>query len=397
MHPGLRLAVPAAAAAVLLTACGSGSGGGPSGNSGGAQHGVITWGLIAPFSGSAADYGPPEKAADVAAIQYVNSHGGIKVGSTTYKMALKTYDSAYDPTTAVTVTRQAVQQDGVKYLEITGGGIVPAVQPVTEPAKAMIFAIAGGDSYLGPKHPLTFRPYYDIPSSSSAILKEFKKISKIASPKVDIVATDDDLGHDIGPKQQTLATQDGYTAKVVYLPRSTSDYSPVATKVVADHPDIVDTSAAPGDQYAPFIKAMSQLGYKGVYSFPDTLDSTTVAKSVPLSSIAGSLTAPAWDTFTSPAGQFFKQSVTKQVGDVQPWTAQCFDNILLFKAAVEKAQSLDTSKIAAALSQVHVEGALGQVGYGGASSVGLPRIFIVPYPVDEIMPNGSLKTVAKAS
>lgn len=390
----VQVAVPTVLGLIALSACG-GSSSTTTASGGGDKGGVITWGLVAPFSGSAAAYGPPEKAGVQAAIDYVNSQGGVKVGSKTYTMALKTYDSAYDPTTAVTVTRQAVQQDGLKFLEVTGGGIVPAVQPIAEPAKAMIFAIAGGDSYLGTKHPLTFRPYYDIPGASKAILTHLKTSLTNSSPKVVIIEPDDDLGHALEVKQVKAAQDAGYSSKVIYLGRQSADFSPVATKALAENPDVIDFGPTPGDQYGAFIKAARQLGYKGPFSFPDTLSTTTVAKSVPLKSIAGSLTAPSWSAFPSPAGQYFSTSVKKQTGSTaESWTAQCFDNILLFKAAVEKAGSLDTSKIAAALGGVEVEGALGKVTYGGTETYGLPQIFQIPYPISKVSDSGELVDVA---
>lgn len=389
MQRTLGLGAAAIAVATLTGACGGSSSGGGTDASGGGT-GTITWGLIAPFSGSAAAYGPPEKAADVAAIDYINSNGGIKVGDKTYKLKLKVYDSAYDPTTAVTVTRKAVQEDGIKFLEVDGGGIVPAVQPITEPAGAMIFAIAGGDAYLGEDHPLTFRPYYDIPGASKAILTQFKSQLSTSSPKVSIVEPDDDLGHALADKQKTAAESVGFTATVTFLGRQSSDYAPVATKVLGQDPDVIDFGPTPGDQYGAFIKAAQQLGYKGLYSFPDTLATSTVEKFVPLKSIAGSMTAPAWSSFPGSAGEYFSASVKKQVGDVQAWTAQAFDNLLLFKAALEKAGSLDTDKVAEALGQVSVDGALGKVSYGGAETYGIPRIFLIPYPVDKVSASGSL-------
>jgi branched-chain amino acid transport system substrate-binding protein len=259
----------------------------------------------------------------------------------------------------------------------------------------MIFAIAGGDSYLGKSHPLTFRPYYDIPASSNAILTEFKKESGNSAPTVDFVEPDDDLGHSLSGKAAAYAEQLGYNSNVIYLSRSSTDYTPTATKVVGDHPDIIDFGPTPGDQYGPFIKVAQQQGYKGVFSFPDTLDSTTVAKSVPMKDIAGSLTAPAWTSFPSPAGKFFSTSVKKQVDSVQGWTAQAFDNILLFKAAVEKAGSLDPHAIATALGQVSAEGALGHVSYGGTDTYGLPQIIEIPYPVDKVNSSGDLADVAQ--
>jgi len=380
---------------VVLSACGSSS----TNTSGGTTGGVITWGLVAPFSGPAGTYGPPEKAADQAAIQRINSEGGIKIGNATYKMALKTYDSAYDPTTAVTVTRQAVQQDGLKFLEVDGGGIVPAVEPVTKPAKVLVFAIAGGDSYLGTKQPYTFRPYYDIPASSQAALTYVKSTLNKSNPSVVFVLTDDDLGHAISSQETSRATSLGYTPNTVFIARDATDFSSVLTQVLAKNPDVIDFGATPGSQYAEVVKAARQLGYKGLFSFPDTADTATVGKTAGLTAITGSVTSPAWESFTSSAGTYWFNTM-KQLGQdplVNNWTAQAYDNLLLFKAALEKAGSLNADAVASALGQVSVQGALGKVSYGGAAQYGLPRILQIPYPVAKINADGSLTVVSQAS
>lgn len=373
----------------LVAACGSGT-------SGGSSTATLTWGLITPFSGPAATYGPPEKAADQAAIDRINSEGGIRVGNVTYTLALKTYDSAYDPTTAVTATRQAVNQDHLKFLEVLGGGIVPAVQPITDPAKVMVFAIAGGDSYLGTKHPLTFRPYYDIPASSESNLRYLKGVLGKSQAKVVFFLTDDDLGHSVSGKETTRAQSLGYETSTVFVGRDATDFSATLTQVLAQHPDVIDFGATPSSQYAIAVKQARQLGYTGTFSFPDTFDSTTVGQAGGLTATTGSVTAPAWQSFDTPEGQYWtsKMKTLGQDPIANNWTAQAYDNLLLFRAAVEKAGSLDTSAVATALGQVSVTGALGQVKYGGQSTYGLPGVFIIPYPVAKIASDGSLTVVA---
>jgi len=145
------------------------------------------------------------------------------------------------------------------------------------------------------------------------------------------------------------------------------------------------------------VKQARQLGYTGTFSFPDTFDSATVGQAGGLTATTGSVTAPAWESFDTAEGQYWtsKMKALGQDPIVNNWTAQAYDNLLLFRAAVEKAGSLDTSAVAKALGQVSVTGALGLVKYGGQSTYGLPCVFVIPYPVATIAKDGSLTVVAE--
>jgi branched-chain amino acid transport system substrate-binding protein len=381
--PTMLGCIVAIGAVLMLSACGS------DGGSGSTDNGKVTIGLITPFSGPAASYGPPERDSLEVAIQRVNQDGGVTVGGKKYTFALKTYDSAYDPTKAVTVARQAVNQDGLKFLEVLGGGIVPAVQPITEPAKVLVFAAAAGDAFVGEKYPMTFRPYYDIPQSAAADLK-YLQPNLGSSPQVVHMYPDDDLGHSVAPKTEKLAQELGFGSKTIYLRRDATDFAPALNKVVSTA-DVIDFGPTPPSQYAVIVKQARQLGYKGKFAFPDTLDLATVTKTAGAKAIAGSVTSPAWESWDNEAGAYWKTEVGKKRDDLQGWTAQSFDNLLLLKAAIEKAQSLDPVKVADALPQVSVEGALGKVGYGGEETYGIPRVFDIPYPIAVVTADGKLE------
>lgn len=387
-----RRILPVAAAAgaflaLVLTACGSSS-------SSGASNGTLTIGLLTPLSGPAGSYGPPERASVQTGVDKINREGGIKVGDQTYKLALKTYDTAYDPTKAATAARQAIDQDGIRYLEVLGGGIVPAVQPIAESSDAMIFATAAGDSFIGTDHPLTFRPYYDIPTSVEADLRYLK-------PKLPPDATvvsmypNDDLGHPLAPESEKRIKALGMQSQVEYIDRDATDFTPVLGKVI-DTADVIEFGPLPPSQYAVVVKQARQLGYQGYFVFPDTIDLPTVLKTASAADVAGSVTSPAWQNLKTPQGHYWEQQVTQKVGEVQGWTAQPYDNLFLLKDAMEKAGSIDTDAVAAELPKVSVNGALGQVRYGGASQYGIPRIFEIPYPVAEITADGKLKPVTEA-
>jgi branched-chain amino acid transport system substrate-binding protein len=381
------------AATLAVTAgCGSGASSSGAGKSGTK---TLPYGLLVPLSGPAAAFGPPHRASVETAVQRVNSEGGIKIGSDTYKIDLHVYDSAFDPTKAVSKAREAISKDGVKFLAIDGGVVTSAVQPIAEASKAVVFALAGGDSFLGTKHPMTFRYYYSIPDSLYAGLTVLKpKLGP--NPKLVDFYPDDDIARSIAAQSAEKAKSLGISASATYVGRDVTDFNAVLTKVIAQKPDVIDFGVMPPSQYAVVVQQARQLGYKGRFIFDDTLYVDTVLKAAGKGSVTGSVSVPYLANFKTPEGKYWYAHLKEHAGGdtSQGWTALGYDNVLLFKAAVEKAQSTDPTKVAAALRQVSVDGVLGKVRYGGAAQYGLAQVFDITYPVATVSADGKLKKVA---
>jgi branched-chain amino acid transport system substrate-binding protein len=381
------------AATLAVTAgCGSNSDS-SSGDAPGTK--TLPFGLLVPLSGPAAAFGPPHRASVETAVQRINSEGGIKVGGDTYKVDLHVYDSAFDPTKAVSKAREAITKDGVKFLAIDGGVVTSAVQPIAESSKAVMFALAGGDSFLGTKHPMTFRYYYSIPDSLYAGLTVLKpKLGP--NPKLVDLYPDDDIARSIAAQSAEKAKSLGYTASATYVGRDVTDFNAVLTKVIAQDPDVIDFGVMPPSQYAIVVQQARQLGYKGHFIFDDTAYVDTVIKAAGKGSVTDSVSVPYLANFNTPEGKYWYAHLKEHAGGdtSQGWTALGYDNVLLWKAAIEKAQSIDPAKVADALRQVSVEGVLGTVRYGGAKQYGLAQVFDITYPVATITASGKLKKVA---
>lgn len=357
-----------------------------------AQHGAsasevgkIQIGLITPFSGPAASFGPPQRASLQYAIERVNAAGGVQIGGKTYHFELKTYDSAYDPTKAVTVTRQALTQDGLKYLEVLGGGVAGAVQPLAEGAGALMFVMGAGKHFIGPSHPTTFQPYYNIPRAMEASLKALLKTNPNQGRRIVHLYTDDDLGADLAPDSSALAGALGFQSRTILVARDVTDFASILTGIVADT-DLIDFGSMPPSQYAVVARQARQLGYKGDFIFPSTLNLAVVLKTAGAKAVAGSVTAPFWNTATSEAGKAWTARMQADVGTVQPWTAQNYDNLFLLRAAMNKAGSLEPDAVAKALQVVsYNEGVLGEVSYSAE------RVFTLNYPVGRVTEEGTLE------
>jgi branched-chain amino acid transport system substrate-binding protein len=100
----------------LLEACSSGIKGTSSTSASGSASKEITIGWIHPLTGSLAGFGYPDKWV-IEQIQATSQYkDGIKIGGSTYKVTIKSYDSQSSTTLAGTLAKQAIQQDNVDML-----------------------------------------------------------------------------------------------------------------------------------------------------------------------------------------------------------------------------------------------------------------------------------------
>jgi branched-chain amino acid transport system substrate-binding protein len=116
---GLLRAAGAGAAVVgaggLLQACSSGIKGASPGSGGGGTK-AITIGWIHPLTGALAGFGAPDNWVISKIKQTTPYKNGFKIGSKTYAVTIKSYDSQSSPTRAGDLARTAILNDGVNLL-----------------------------------------------------------------------------------------------------------------------------------------------------------------------------------------------------------------------------------------------------------------------------------------
>jgi branched-chain amino acid transport system substrate-binding protein len=116
---GMLRAVGAGAAVMgvggLLEACSSGIKGASSGSGSGATK-AITIGWIHPLTGPLAGFGAPDNWVISKIMQTTPYKNGFKIGSKTYSVTLKSYDTQSSPTRAGDLARTAILSDGVDLL-----------------------------------------------------------------------------------------------------------------------------------------------------------------------------------------------------------------------------------------------------------------------------------------
>jgi branched-chain amino acid transport system substrate-binding protein len=328
---------------------------------------------------------------DERAVADINEAGGIKIGDTTYKLALKVYDHGFDPAKVATLAQKAVNQDGVTFLEIAGGDVIPAAQPITGD-DVLILGGGAGDGYLSKDKPMTVRTWYDLADSTAANFAYLKKQITTPQPKVVHLYIDDSAGHSSAEAAAAKAKEAGFeSAASIFIDRTATDLSAPLAKALTYNPDVIDFGADPPPIYNLAVKQARQLGYKNYFSFDDT-----VVESKELGKYAhGSAASPVFSEFATDSPQ--KQAwldAQKKLGPLQGWSAIFYDNLYLLKAAMEKAQSVDPKAVAAELTNVELtDGLLGKTRYQRLPQAKDSVSLVIDYPVGEIQPDGSVKVV----
>jgi branched-chain amino acid transport system substrate-binding protein len=388
----------AAVVALAASACGSSSSGSTGAQSGAAQKFVIL--DVSALSGPLAVIGDPEIQATKAAVNYLNSRGGLSG----HKIVLDVKDDQGDASTAVSVVQQALSSGTKPNLVLPGvtSNETVALLPLLARNNLLSIATTGSAEITDTaKYPLsfgaTFQPQ-DGPDAEAAYL------AKQGYKTVGVMSADDAYGTSwFSFISSALKAQKLKEVAVSYNPTAL-DLSPEMTKLDSYHPDVilVEGFGAPiGAIFAARVKL-------GNYSIPLVADNTISA-------------GDPWTTVGNPAA--FKNSVeeayavqqyrppasqrpavqtlltwVKKLGPVRAALslyAGSWDVLQTAKAAVALAGSLDPAKLASAIEHLSASDAAWTQNGGAAPgytatvhfAVSTPQnyVFIKPGPLTDGM------------
>jgi branched-chain amino acid transport system substrate-binding protein len=110
--------------------------------------GTITFGGSVPLSGAAAETGLNVNNGYNTAVKFINEQGGVEIAGKKYKLELKLFDDASDPSRAVTLIQRQID-DGVDFfLGSFGSGIVLPTAAITERAEKPMVQAGGGSDQI---------------------------------------------------------------------------------------------------------------------------------------------------------------------------------------------------------------------------------------------------------
>lgn len=344
---------------VAVAACAS-SGSGQSGGSGGSQSGgsqpfVIL--DVTALSGPMAVIGAPEVQATKAAVNYLNANGGLSG----HKIQLELKDDQGDASTAVSVVQQALSSGTKPNLVLPGvtSNETDALLPVLARNDILSIATTGSAEITDTaKYPLSFGSSFE-PQDGPNSLASYA--AKQGYKTIGVLYADDAYGTSwYSYASAALKAQNLKQVAVGYDPTAI-DISPEMTKLDAGHPDVIiaEGFGAPvGAIYGARLKL-------GNFSIPMIADNTISAGDPwttvgnPAAFASSVEQAYAVQKYEPPASQSpaVRNMLTwvKKLGTTKAAIslyAGSWDVLQTVKAAVAKAGSLDSQKLAAAMENL---------------------------------------------
>lgn len=364
-----------AAAASILTAA----------NLGAAQ--TIKLGLSVPLSGAGANWGKGSEWMCAQAAKEVNAAGGVKVQGKAYQFECVGYDNKYNAAEGAKVAQALVARDGVKF--VAGSiGVAPAraLQSLTERRGVLMFTAAWGNSMKGPKFPLTFSQMNSPNEIAEPLITHVKKLH----PNVKTVAIlnpNDATGQETEKVAKAAWEKNG--AKVLvsdWYERGTSEFQPIAAKLNAARPDLIDLASTPPADAGLIFKELKALGWNGVKvvevgTGADGLLAT--GKDAVEGAYLGA--AVAVDSMTAHQKEL-NEGVKKATGEsTNAIQIGFYDAVWAIKAAMEKAQSIEPADVAKAMSTVTFKSFYGETGFGGKAIYGSDQQMRLPVIITKLV------------
>ena len=178
-----------------------------------------------------------------------------------------------------------------------------------------------------------------------------------------------------------------------YFKRGATDYYPVATRIVATKPDLIDFGATAGRDQGLLAKALRELGYKGLitvhYANPAAFSQIAGAENAEGVLFPNSVAEP-----QTPGQQEIHDWYVKKYGpDINGMFYDNADPLFMLVEAVKKANSFDPVKVAEAFRNLQWDSIFGPMYMGMESLYGIKCSACRPIPTG-VFKNGKLTHLA---
>ncbi len=359
---------------------------------------TLILGISAPMSGAAATWGLGQEWTAKQAAREINDAGGVKVGDKTYRFDVRAYDNKYNAAEGTKVAQNIVNRDKSRYV-VGSIGTAPilALQSLTERNKVILFTSAWGKTVKGPSKPYTLTQA-NTPFEILDPLYVYVKDKHPAIKTVVMLNPNDATGKETEPVAREAWEKLGVKVlSVNWYERGTTQFQPIAQKLAAARPDVIDLGVTPPADAGVVFRELGVLGWDGVKVQPV---GTGAAQLV---DIGGKAADGVYMGFSgdyagqqaTPKQRELDAGMKKAVGEsLNPLQLSAYDSVYALKAGMEAAQSIDPEQILKVMPTIVFDTSYGKTAFGGAATYGAPQQMLVPIMITQIQ-DGKLVEVER--
>jgi branched-chain amino acid transport system substrate-binding protein len=314
-----------------------------------------------------------------------NKEGGINVGGKRYKIEIVEDDNKYQGPVARQVAEKQCFQDRVHTVFSVGSTPAVAAGPIYNENKVIFFVTGSATSkMIGKDKPYVFSFLEGREVCNLAFWRWIKR--KLGVKTVVEIFPNDDAGRGgVKINEEEVYPRLGIKSLAqIPVEREDMDFSAAITKAMTLNPDAINFSGSPG-QTALFAKQSTELGYKGKRINEAIVDAEKVTEVAGkggngIYSIAMFGKGP---LVTSELAVFIKEYKALK-GSVDPIIDAYKMMIESWRAALEKAGTLDQEKVMKTLAGMKLHHVLGEAKLIGKELWGIDRQAIYPGPISEV-------------
>ena len=305
------------------------------------------------------------------AVDRINDMGGVTVGGKSYKFDIIYYDDESDSSRAAQLAERLIKQDGVHYmLGPYSSGLTKAMAPVTEENKIPMVEANGASRSLFTKG---YKYLFAVLSAANQYLEVAidLAVEKNGGNPVNIAMAfeQDAFSQDVRIGVVEAAERTGSTITIDdKLPKELNDMAATLAKVKATKPDVLVVSGHSKGALTA-IRQISEMQVDVPMLAMTHCDASKLAKQHGKNA-EYALCAAQWHKTLSYSDEFFgdgaqyDKEFTEIYGYAPPYqAAESSAALLVYKAAFEKADSLDKDKIRDALAQTDMQTFYGNIKF----------------------------------
>ncbi|HEY6934471.1 MAG TPA: amino acid ABC transporter substrate-binding protein [Marmoricola sp.] len=355
-----------AAATLVVAGCGSkGSGGG------GGDSDQVVVGASMSLTGSLAREGQLTKEGYQLCQQKVNAQGGIDVGGTKKKLAIKYQDDTSEPDTAAQLVDQFNDKGIQLILSSYGSANTEAQAAVIERnGQVMVDSAGADDSIFQQGYKRTFAVLSPASEYAASIVKAIDELAKPRPKTIAFLSADDGFSKTGAQGGMAAARKAGFSViPAEYFPEGSTDVSSSLTQVKGQQPDVI-IGTVHLEEGVAIIKQAHELGVSpqgfGETVAPPTPDfATTLGKQA-----EGVLGSSQWTDTTKGSDKFFGDAkqyaadIQKAYGHAPDYhDAEASAACLALVMAIEKAGSTQPDAVRDALAKLDTTSFFGRIKF----------------------------------
>jgi branched-chain amino acid transport system substrate-binding protein len=228
-----------------------------------AQECQVKIGFVGPLTGGGASWGISEKAGTEFEAAWANAQGGLKVGDDKCKVVVLSYDAASTAAGAAAASNYLASQDVHAVVGPIPSTETTGFKPVAKRNGQVNFSTSFAIDVIGPEFPFAFHkteaPGVWGPPVAAAAKKRFNLTSIV------VVGPNDQGGTDAGNAEAKIYNEAGIKATTEWYQRGTTNFAPLAVRLMNIQPDAVETGPMPPSEAGLLHKQLIEAGFAGVF------------------------------------------------------------------------------------------------------------------------------------